>query len=77
MGNKEIFSQFNRLEEKIETLVNKCLNLEKDNAELKNKISTLESENENIENSKFESARENEDLKKRIDELLDKLSAFD
>lgn len=76
MGSEEVFNQFTRLEEKIETLINKCVVLDKENFELKNKISDLKNLIKSKEESEAEKTREAEDLKLKIDNIIEKISNF-
>lgn len=76
MGSEEIFNQFTRLEEKIETLINKCVVLDKENFELKNKISDLENFIKLKEESEIEKTKETEELKLKIDNIIEKISNF-
>lgn len=77
MGSEEIFNQFVRLEEKIETLINKCVKLDKENIELKEKIFELENEILDKEEVEIERTKDSENLKSRIDNILEKISEFD
>lgn len=77
MGSEEIFNQFNRLEEKIETLISKCVQLEKENAELKNKVFDLDKSLNEKEILEVQKAEESQNLKSRIDSILEKISAYD
>lgn len=76
MGSEEIYSQFTRLEEKIETLISRCAELDKEKTELKDKVFDLENQILDKEEVDFERDKESEKLKSRIDGMLEKISAF-
>lgn len=76
MGSEEFFNQFNRLEEKIETLINKCIVLDSENSDLKKKISELEEKIKLKEGAEIENSRENEELKTKVDNILEKISEY-
>jgi len=76
LGSEEIFNQFNRLEEKIETLINKCVVLDKENSDLKIKISELEELIRLNKDSEMEKAIEAEELKLKIDKIIERISDY-
>lgn len=76
MGSEEIFNQFNRLEEKIETLINKCVALDKENSDLKIKVSELEEIVRLNKDSEMEKIKESEELKLKIDKIIERISDY-
>ena len=63
-----------RLEEKIEVLINKCKNLEKEKNHLEEKLFEFEAEFEKKQEEDMKQKRDNEALKIRIDNILEKIS---
>jgi len=76
LGSEEVFNQFNRLEEKIETLINKCVALDRENSDLKAKISEIEEKVKLKEDAEIDNLKVNEELKQKIDNIIEKISEY-
>lgn len=77
MGNEEVFNQFSKLEEKIDLLINKCAELEKENSELLEKNFDLEAKLELKEEAEAVTFKESESLRSKIDTVLEKIAAYE
>ena len=73
MDNVFILNQFDQIEQKVESLVNKCNALEATNLELKNKIKFLEEEFQGKVEAEKSYAEEKALIRSKIDGLLAKL----
>ncbi len=73
MDNVFILNQFDQIEQKVESLVNKCNALEATNLELQNKIKFLEEEFQGKVEAEKSYAEEKALIRSKIDGLLAKL----
>ncbi len=74
--NNEIFDQFDKIEGKVEKLIDTCKSLQASNTELKNKVERLEQELQGKGNAEKLFTEQKDLVRSKIDSLLTKLDDF-
>ncbi|MBF0227801.1 MAG: hypothetical protein HQK76_20325 [Desulfobacterales bacterium] len=76
MNVEEIYIEFDKIEEKIEFLVQKCKDLESSNSEMNEKIRDLEDELQKKTQIEGQYTEHKSILRTKVDSLLAKLNSF-
>ena len=76
MSDEDVLSQFDKIEEKVEKLIETCRSLEAANIELNNKYERLRQEADGKANAEKRYLEQRDLIRSKVDSLLSRLNSY-
>jgi len=76
VSDEDVLSQFDKIEEKVEKLIETCRSLEAENIELNNKYERLRQEADGKANAEKRYLEQRDLIRSKVDSLLSRLNSY-